>query len=543
MKTLYKKLNNNHIFYFFAVVITLIWIHELNYLFYNIVDGPDFQKYKVYLNYFFEEQTSTGQEQGLIYFYIQAINLKIFYSDIGLSDLILHKSILQVNLLFYIITQIGIYKLLSLLKFDKKNIYLTLLFLNFFPPMITLRLTFKPEILALAMLPWIVYYLELFLNNKEIINLYKIIPFLIAAITSKGNILIIVSSYLFFVYGKIFFKNFNKNIGIAIFILISLFFAISSENNAANNKNLLDIQSGSAKESNYDFKASPTVVFRTNLFKLFTSPKKHDHANSFIAITLLETSGDYFDLYWDNDAVPYFKNRKEIINFEESNLLVAPKLNLDTKTITITQQKKTDVYVRESLGMIISLLLFSIFIKLFVNDKEYRKYYSAIFFGMAIILLHSITGFPKNNYDPLVSDTFKPTYYSFVFIFSFSFFIARALTLKVIKNKYIFIYGILIIFILGFPKYNNENLQSDLYPNVQTSIFCNIEKNLVLTATQFNSLQCDKDLKTNFKDNNFLKLRIEPFNLLLSIIIFCILFSELYKELIHINLFKIPKKE
>ena len=538
MKTLYQKLNNNHIIYFFILVFTIIWINELNFLFYNIVDGPDFQKYKAYLNYFFQEQTNTGLEQGLLYFYLQAINLKIFYLESGFSNLVLHKSIIQVNLLFYLITLIGIFKLLSLLNFDKKNIYLTLIFLNFFPPLIALRLTFKPEILALAMLPWIVYYLELFLINKELLNLYKIIPFLLATITSKGNVLVIVSSYLLFTYGKVFVKSFNKNIAIAIILLISFFIALSLENTAANKKSLLNIQSGSAQESNYDFKASPTVIYRTNLFKLFTSPKKHDHANSFIAITLLETSGDYFDLFWDNDAVPYFKNRREIITFEESNLIVTPKLDLKTKTITISQQRKTDVYIRESLGMVLSLFLFSLFIKLFISDKKYRKYYSAIFFGMAFILLHSITGFPRNNFDPLVGDTFKPMYYSFVFIFSFSFFIVRSLTLKIIKPSYIFIYALLIIFILGFPKYNDASLQSSINSHIQTSIFCNVEKKLILTTPEFNSLDCGMDMKTYSKSNNIYNLRLKPVNLLLSILIFLTLLTELKQGYLAANFFK-----
>ena len=56
---------------------------------------------------------------------------------------------------------------------------------------------------------------------------------------------------------------------------------------------------------------------------------------------------------------------------------------------------------------------------------------------MGVLLFHSITGIPKNNFDPLVGDTFKPLYYSFVLIFSFALLIALKLSEK---SKEFFIY-------------------------------------------------------------------------------------------------------
>ena len=61
------------------------------------------------------------------------------------------------------------------------------------------------------------------------------------------------------------------------------------------------------------------------MFKMLSSPIKHNHANSFLGITLLETTGDYFDLYWDNDASAYFENRKDLISYEQSNEIKSPK--------------------------------------------------------------------------------------------------------------------------------------------------------------------------------------------------------------------------
>ena len=74
---------------------------------------------------------------------------------------------------------------------------------------------------------------------------------------------------------------------------------------------------------------------------------------------------------------------------------------------------------------------------------------------MAIILFHSISGIPNNNFDPSVGDTFKPLYYSFVFTLSFTILIAILLSEKYKRIFYLGIYCLLIVFILGFPKIKN----------------------------------------------------------------------------------------
>ena len=59
---------------------------------------------------------------------------------------------------------------------------------------------------------------------------------------------------------------------------------------------------------------------------------------------MLETTGDYFDLYWDNDASAYFENRKELISYEQSNEIKCSKYDEKNSSITIFQQRMTDVY-------------------------------------------------------------------------------------------------------------------------------------------------------------------------------------------------------
>ena len=128
---------------------------------------------------------------------------------------------------------------------------------------------------------------------------------------------------------------------------VILFFGITLENNEVNGKNLFELQSGATREIKYDFKAPVKILYNTDLYELFTSPVKHKHAESFLAITLLETNGDYFDLYWDNDATQYFKSRQKIFTFEQSNELKPPRIDVENQTITIFQQDLlTSIYAK-----------------------------------------------------------------------------------------------------------------------------------------------------------------------------------------------------
>ena len=177
-----------------------------------------------------------------------------------------------------------------------------------------MRLVYKPEILAFALLPWIIYLLEKYLKTKKLVYLLLAVPIVVSTLTIKGNVLVIVSIYIFFSYFKVLVSIPRKQFFIISIISFISFFALSYENNLSNGKSILDIQSGSSIEESYNFKAPFSIIYKTDMYNLLTSPIKHDHANSFIGITLLETTGDYFDLYWDNDATDYFKERKEIRN-------------------------------------------------------------------------------------------------------------------------------------------------------------------------------------------------------------------------------------
>ena len=167
LQSIKKQLNysNEKLFYIYFFL-SLIWLKEINYLFYDINESPDFKKYFVYFEHFFSN-TPTNREHGLSYYYLQSLHLKTFFSNQPNLELALHKSVSDVNLYLFVIGLVGIYKLFKFFKFSNNSITLTLLFLNFFPPAISLRLVYKPEILAFSLFPWIIYLLEKFKKTQH----------------------------------------------------------------------------------------------------------------------------------------------------------------------------------------------------------------------------------------------------------------------------------------------------------------------------------------------------------------------------------------
>ena len=205
-----------------------------------------------------------------------------------------------------------------------------------------------------------------------------------------------------------------------------------------------------------------------------------------------------------------------MINFEQSFEIKAPKINSSNNSVIFYQQRNTDTYIYDTLGMILSLILYGFLFSTLRSEPEYRKYLLAVFVGMGVILIHVITGYPNNNFDPLVGDTFKPLYYSFVFLFSFSFTISLLANKNKIKYSHLLIYCGLIIFILGFPKNNFEEINYSFVKKIENSMFCEIEKSVYLEDTEFKNIECNS-AKNVSSSNHFFSNKVshKPVNLLL----------------------------
>jgi hypothetical protein len=521
MQSLYNK--KTEIITFLVLLVSLLWLKEINFLFYSTLDGPDFDKYIIYLEHFFSG-TQTNKEHGLLYYYLHSLHYSMFYSEVLNLDLKLDKSIQQVNFYIFISGLLGYYLLLRFHNFSNKIIFLVLTFVNFFPPSIAMRLVLKPEILAFAYLPWIILLIEKFKKEKEIKYIYFVIPVVVSTITQKGNVLVIVGAILFLNYARTFITINKKHLLLILSLTLASVFLISSENTSANGKNIFDIQSGSAIEEKYDYKADYRVIYKVDIFNLISKPEKHTHADSFIAITLLETTGDYFDLLWNNDASNYYKNRKNFIKTEVSQEIRLPQFDSSEPSLTIYKQRNSDRYPRKSAGLIVSIFLYGLLVKTLFKNKEFRRYLLYSIVGMGVLLFHSITGLPKNNFDPLVGDTFKPMYYSFVLIFSFAFLVAIYLKNNQKRYLIVILYCLVILFILGFPKTFNYEVQVNLVPKIQSSAYCELEKNILLQDSDFSMTTCNNDLISDRKQIDIPKMEIlhKPVNLIFIILNFSI---------------------
>ena len=511
------------IFSFILLIFSLVWLKEINFLFYDSTESPDFAEYIVYFDHFANTDFKTAREHGLMYYYLQYLNYYFQYNSFSNIELFLHKSLQEVNFWIYIYGLLGYFCLLKLYKFKNSTIFITFVFLNFFPVSIVLRLVFKPEILAFAFLPWILYCIEKFKERNNVLYLYILIPLLISCITLKGNILAIICIYLLITNLNIF-SRITKTHLLIIFLLVTvLFLSISNENSLANEKNILDVQSGATYRDNYDNKAPFSIIYKFNLYNLVTSPIKNDHADSFLGITLLETSGDYFDLYWSNDSSGYSMDSDEIIRFETSPEIKKPRYDRKTNSVIIFTQNNTDLYLKSSIGLLISIIFYFFLIKKLYKNSEYRKYISAFLLGAILLLIHAITGFPVNNFDPNVGDTFKPHYYSFLLLLSTVFFVALSLKESKKSYVYVFVYIFLMIFLLGFPKTPTQDLNQNISYFIEYSDFCNFESSIYEEIYGIEKVNCfDKELTTDLldPDSKFFgdSILLKPINSLLILL-------------------------
>tara|TARA_B100000282_G_C31555595_1_gene409561 strand:- start:178 stop:711 length:534 start_codon:yes stop_codon:yes gene_type:complete len=156
---------------------------------------------------------------------------------------------------------------------------------------------------------------------------------------------------------------------------------------------------------------------------------------------------------------------------------------------------------------------------IFKNSK-YRKYTTAFLLGGLLLVVHAITGFPVNNFDPSKGDTFKPHYYSFLFLLSTIFFIASFVKENKKSTFYIIFYVLIIIFLLGFPKTGTEDLNQNISKYIEYSDFCSFENNIYKRVYDIENVNCLKNKisdDTNNSTNKYFgdSLAIKPWNILL----------------------------
>ena len=479
---------------FLAFIISLIFTKEINFLHYNTTSGPDFEKYFKYLEYNSFLLDKTGREQGIFYYYLNSWNFFRYNNEINDTNFFyyLDKSIQEVNFFLFVFSLLGFYFLLKLFGFKKNDILISLIALSFFPLGIALRIVLKPEILALSFLPWIILCLELYKKTNKYRYLYLPLPFLVVSIYSKGSVLAVFGLFFLFFYSLPLLRGNIKKISLVFITFILLFSILAIEDYESNGSNVLEV----VHDEKYNNKAKTNFIYYVDVPRLIKSPIKFDHSNSFISLTLLDTFGDYFDLYWNDDSNLYSKYKKEVFLFEESSDIGIPTVNLEEKNLTFYVQKKSDIYLRQFLSLV-SATIFFIFLFGYIKKKNvYSKFVFAPLIGMVIMNIQSVLGFPQNNFDPLVGDSVKPYYYGYFTCMAFLF-IAIQIFNKSNKSKIlIFPYIFFMLFLIGFPKVNDSEYSRNISQVNSYSSLCVVNKPII-KSTSGNSdyLQCSTRTK------------------------------------------------
>ena len=495
-------------------IFSLFYIKEMIFLFYNSSDSPDFMRYFTFLEFNYGAVSQPQSEQGFIfydlhsyYFYIKNFNFTSETFFIYIS-----KSIQEMNFILFIIGSIGVYRLLKIFNYNKTQILTSLILINFLPISVAQRMVFKPEILAFALMPWLFFTLEKFIITKKIKLLFIAIPFYVSLATQKGSIFVMLSLFIFiFYFSRIFIylsKNNMKHFFLLLIIILSTLLMAVNENNNLNNRSFFDLESGSQTEEKYDNTGSLSLLYKFNPEKMFFYPYKHLHNESAIHITLLDSFGDYFDLYWENDSSNFYKLRHDLFVFEKSNFLKLPELNLEKKEIIIfVQDENPNYFLRKVTSAILALVFFLFFLTFFQRaDKNKKKFFIMPYVGYFILLIHVISGFPENNFDPKIGDTLKPFYYSFFIVIAFSFTISELVKTKLKSLFLLFLLIPTFLYIFGFPRHSEYIATSDLKQVNMYSDFCSINNYIF-------GLDMEKDCKKydiqkkygdykNFKDFN-----------------------------------------
>ena len=498
---------------FLTFIFSLFFTKEINFLHYNTTSGPDFEKYFKYLEYNFFLIDKTGREQGVFYYYLNSWNFYRYNNEINDTNFFyyLDKSIQEVNFFLFIFSLLGFYLLLKLFGFKKNDILITLIAFSFFPLGIALRIVLKPEILALSFLPWIILCLEFYKKTKKYRYLYLSLPFLVISIYSKGSVLAVFGLFFLFFYSLPLLRGNIKKILLVFITFILLFSALAIEDYESNGSNILEV----VHDEKYNNKAKTNFLYYVDVPRLIKSPIKFNHSNSFISLTLLDIFGDYFDLYWNEDSNLYSKHRKEVFLFEESSGIGIPSINLKEKNLTFYVQNKSDIYLRQFLSLIFGILFF-IFLFGYIKKKNvYSKFVFAPLFGMAIMNIQSVLGFPQKNFDPLVGDSIKPYYYGYFLCMAFLFVTIQIFNKSNKSKILIFPYIFFMLFLLGFPKDSDSEYSKNISQVNSYSSLCIVNKPIIkITSGNSDYLQCSTRTEMfglNYREyNDFENFKSQP---------------------------------
>ncbi len=480
------KIITNNYFKVFVFFLIYIYIFIINNLFYTSTYSADYQKYVVYLEYFYGFINYTNLDQGSLYYSLVAITLNFFsqFTSPTTLQFDISFSIQLTNNLLILFGLLGVYKLLNQLEIKFNNSILILIIVNFFPPLQSLKLAMKPEILIFSLLPWLIFLLKNYLDDENHISLIvAIIPTVLIGL-SKGTGFAITSLFLLYVFFEILIKlNLKQFLGIFVIFVIFLT-PIMFENYEVNNTHFLtrnDIT------ENYKNRASLDILLKNDRGKTFQTPFGEIDISTVLGVTLLDTFDDHFLLDWNKDVSLFKKHRKDLlIPYDGEQIL---SIDLNNREIQYNGIFKNSIInLRVYLGIILTFIFYILLFRFRHEKKINKKIVRSPILGIFILYFHSL-GIPQEDFDPLVADTFKTFYYSPFLIISFIFILSKLLdniNRQTIVITIIFIFSTL--HINGFPKKDSSEYYGFLDELNQNNVLCEINSLIIFDIK--NSSKC-----------------------------------------------------
>ena len=468
---------------YFLLITTTYLTHAFGSLFYNAAQSPDYGKYRGYLDYYLGEALSTNFEQGSLYYYLVSKFIDLGSSSVHPRNFeeYISYSIHLTNLFIYLIFIFGAYKVFALLGFTKNNVLTGLILINFFPPLMSIRLIYKPEILILSLFIWCIFFLERYLISLKIIDIIYFCFTFSLLLSTKFTGAIMISIFFVIRYFSPFWKGNRKIFYFASTFIVLLFTVLSYENFLIN-----DVWFFQAPFADfYDKKASIKFIYNINYKDLIYNPYKDFHKNSLIGIILLETFNDYFHLYWNSDESLFAINQ------------IALATNLD-----------------RYIGIFLTTVFYSS-ILMFSVKKYDRSILLSPLIGIITMLLISI----YIVFDPSSGDMLKNYYYSFFLVLSFIYVVLICIKeTKYLKYLMILMYLLSSLVIFGFPKSHTSEMNERLSINSSVTLDCSINSKIVnlkhVDCNPTNMEICrdifSKYIKTEIVNGEILKVTYDP---------------------------------
>ena len=365
-----------------------LYLFLITYIQYSSHRGTDFDIYGNYLNYFIFGLKQNLQEQTVGYFSIPSrvsqLSVDAMKISVDYKELIYNHGIQTANYIFFVIGLIGIYKLLIYQNIDRFHILTIINLLSLFPPLVGLRMILKPEIMAFAFLPWLIYLIILYKKTLQIKYLFLLLPIISILISLKSSITLMIGFTILIFFGKEAIKKEVILLGVGSLVLMSL---LIFESYQFTNILIWDHKT----PPDYDFKAPLSFLYSFNS-DLWTNPYRDSQATSMWGILFLDTFNDYWERYWLH-ADGYIGSNQ----FKNKFLI--------------------------NLGSIVSLAfyLLSIFYLFLEKNILLKKIGILGYMGLFVMIInsHNLIPFLTKNFNPGKGDPMKTHYFSFLLAFTF----------------------------------------------------------------------------------------------------------------------------